>query len=104
MVEAMAAKDAARFGGLIDVAWNLKKRIDPDSTTEVIEKILRQAAPCCSAPSSWARAGADSCSSSAAPADAAKALRAELEADPPNDRARFFEFAISADGLTVTVC
>ncbi|MDD8027789.1 MAG: hypothetical protein PHI34_14905, partial [Acidobacteriota bacterium] len=33
MREAMAAKDHRAFGRLIDAAWRLNKRIDPDSTT-----------------------------------------------------------------------
>jgi hypothetical protein len=37
------------------------------------------------------------------PQDAA-AVREMLGAEPPNDRARFFEFGISRAGLVVTVC
>jgi galactokinase/mevalonate kinase-like predicted kinase len=37
------------------------------------------------------------------PEDAA-ASRTALESEPPNDRARFFDFAPSSEGLTVTVC
>jgi hypothetical protein len=31
-------------------------------------------------------------------------VRQMLEAEPPNERARFFDFDISDEGLTVTVC
>ena len=34
----------------------------------------------------------------------AHAVRAMLETDPPNERARFFDFDISREGLVVTVC
>ena len=34
----------------------------------------------------------------------ARAVRRLLEADPPNARARFFDFDISRQGLVVTVC
>ena len=37
------------------------------------------------------------------PRDAAAARRA-LEADPPNDRARFFNFSINRRGLAISVC
>lgn len=37
------------------------------------------------------------------PQDAA-AVREMLGAEPPNDRARFFDFNISRRGLVVTVC
>jgi galactokinase/mevalonate kinase-like predicted kinase len=104
MVEAMAAKDAARFGRLLNEAWNLKKRIDPESTTEVIEKILRQAAPMLLGAKLMGAGGGGFLLLFCRSGDSAKALRAELDAHPPNDRARFFEFAVSADGLAVTVC
>ena len=34
----------------------------------------------------------------------ALSVREMLEAEPPNERARFFDFDISNVGLTVTVC
>jgi len=37
------------------------------------------------------------------PEDAA-VVRRMLDTDPPNERARFFDFDISRDGLVVTVC
>ena len=36
--------------------------------------------------------------------EAASRLRENLDADPPNGRARFFDFSISSEGLVVTVC
>jgi len=36
--------------------------------------------------------------------DDSAAIRKMLEAEPPNDRARFFDFDISREGLVVTVC
>jgi fucokinase len=36
----MLKENGRRFGELIDLAWRLNKRIDPDSTTPVIEAIL----------------------------------------------------------------
>ncbi len=43
--KAMACKDIRAFGELIDLAWNLNKHIDPDSTTDVIEGILERIKP-----------------------------------------------------------
>ena len=37
------------------------------------------------------------------PADTAQ-VRQMLEKDPPNDRARFFDYGINRNGLVVTVC
>jgi hypothetical protein len=31
-------------------------------------------------------------------------VRGMLENEPPNDRARFFDFSVSTEGLVVTVC
>ena len=104
MVEAMAAKDLDRFGRLLSEAWTLKKMIDPDSTTEVIEEILRRAAPMILGAKLMGAGGGGFLLLVCRSGDSAKALRGELEAHPPNDRARFFEFDISADGLAVTVC
>ncbi len=39
------AKDIRAFGELIDLAWDLNKAIDPDSTTDVIEGILARIKP-----------------------------------------------------------
>ena len=104
MVEAMAGKDLPRFGRLLSEAWELKKRIDPDSTTAVIESILDKAGPRLIGAKLMGAGGGGFLLLVCRSAEAARALRAELEAHPPNDRARFFDFAVSADGLAVTVC
>jgi len=36
--------------------------------------------------------------------EAALSVKAMLEAEPSNERARFFDFDISDEGLVVTVC
>ena len=104
MAGAMAAKDASAFGELIDLAWNLNKRIDPDSTTDTIEAILETIASHISgAKLLGAGGGGFLLIAGKSPADAA-AVRRILETNPPNDRARFFDFAVSDEGLAVTVC
>jgi hypothetical protein len=37
-------------------------------------------------------------------AEDATAVRGMLEREPPNDKARFFDYSISRTGLVVTVC
>jgi galactokinase/mevalonate kinase-like predicted kinase len=104
MAEAMASKDMRRFGELINVAWNLNKDIDPDSTTDEIEAILERIRPYMfGAKLLGAGGGGFLLIVSKSPADAAT-IRAVLEARPPNDRARFFGFEISGEGLSVTTC
>lgn len=104
MANAMSAKDIRAFGELIDLAWNLNKAIDPDSTTDVIEGILARVKPQIHGAKLLGAGGGGFllivCRS---PEDAA-ASRKTLESEPPNDRARFFDFATSSEGLAVTVC
>jgi len=104
MTEAMAAKDMRRFGELIDLAWRLNKRIDPDSTTPVIEGILgRIKKHVRGAKLLGAGGGGFLLIVAKSPEDAARIRRILTEA-PPNSRARFFEYDISREGLNVTVC
>jgi fucokinase len=104
MVEAMAGKDLERFGELVDAAWNLNKRIDPDSSTEVIEDILAGIRPhVFGAKLLGAGGGGFLLIVCRSPQDAGAVRRLLLE-NPPNDRARFFDYEISQTGLAVTVC
>lgn len=104
MAEAMAGKDIVLFGRRLGQAWDLKKRIDPDSTTEVIEDILRRAEPEILGAKLMGAGGGGFLLLVGRSTDSARKLRTELEAHPPNDRARFFDFEISTEGLAVTVC
>ena len=104
MVEAMAAKDISRFGALVETAWELKKEIDPDSTNDVIEGILARARPHIDGAAILGAGGGGFLLFVAGSAGEAAALRTRLEKDPPNDRARFFDFRVSDEGLAVTTC
>ncbi|MEW5901118.1 MAG: L-fucokinase, partial [Acidobacteriota bacterium] len=104
LVEAMAGKDIRRFGELIEMGWNLKKEIDPDSTTEIIEEILRRARPRMHGATVLGAGGGGFLLIVCTSADDGRAVREELEKNPPNDRARFFGFEVSSEGLAVTVC
>ncbi|MCJ7544503.1 MAG: hypothetical protein MUP47_08075, partial [Phycisphaerae bacterium] len=104
VAQAMASKDPVGFGELIDVAWRLNKALDPDSSNEQIEHLLRRVHPYIHGAKLLGAGGGGFllmvCKS---PADAL-AIRQLLEADPPNERARFFDFDVSTEGLVVTVC
>ena len=96
-------KDIAQFGCLIDTAWQLNKRLDPNSSNEEIETLLTRVRPhIYGAKLLGAGGGGFLLMVSKSHADAAT-IRQMLEADPPNERARFFEYNVSSEGLVVTV-
>ncbi len=45
MTEAVARKDLPEFGRLIDIAWQLNKQLDPNSSTVAIEALLERLRP-----------------------------------------------------------
>ena len=104
MREAMSAKDAGEFGRLIDVAWNLNKRIDPDSSTPEIERILGRIGPRIRGAKLLGAGGGGFLLIVGKTPEDARAIRRTLTNDAPNPRARFFDYQISRQGLTVTVC
>jgi galactokinase/mevalonate kinase-like predicted kinase len=96
-------KDIALFGGLIDAAWQLNKRLDPNSSNDDIEALLARVRPhVYGAKLLGAGGGGFLLMVCRSPADAAT-VRRMLEADPPNERARFFDYNVSGEGLVVTV-
>jgi galactokinase/mevalonate kinase-like predicted kinase len=103
-MDAMSRKDMRRFGACIDLAWKLNLRLDPDSTTPAVEKILDRFRPYMYG-AKLMGAGAGGfllvvCKS----VEHAVSARRDLENDPPNPLARFVDFGISSVGLEVTVC
>lgn len=102
--EAMAEKDLGAFGERVDEAWRLNKALDPNSSSDEIEALLARVAPhLAGAKLLGAGGGGFLLMVCRSPGDAAS-VRTMLEAEPANDRARFFDFGISTDGLVVTVC
>jgi galactokinase/mevalonate kinase-like predicted kinase len=102
MADAIARKDMSTFGKMIDHAWRLNKRLDPNSTNEEIERLLARVRPhLFGAKLLGAGGGGFLLMVCQSPEDAA-AVRRMLEKEPPNPRARFFDFAVSDQGLAVT--
>jgi len=104
VADALAGKDIAKFGYLLDVAWQLNKQLDPNSSNDDIESLFERVRPFVYGGKLLGAGGGGFmlmiCRS---PGDASS-VRKMLEAEPPNERARFFDFDISRDGLAVTVC
>ena len=104
VADAMARKDLQALGHALATAWDLKKQIDPGSTNEAIEALLERMAPYVHGVKLMGAGGGGFLLVVCRSEEDSKQLRDELESNPPNDRARFFDFGISAEGLVVTVC
>ncbi len=104
MAEAMGMRDMARFGGLLDLAWGLNVDLDPDHSTPVIEALRERIKPYALGSKLLGAGGGGFLLIACPTAADAAAVRRMLDADPPNDKARFFEFSINRTGLVVTVC
>ncbi len=104
VAEAMSRKDLPEYGRLLSAAWELNKQLDPDSSNPQVEDLLARVAPHIHGGKLLGAGGGGFllmlCKS---PADAA-AVREMLDRDPPNPRARFFDFDVNTAGLVVTVC
>ena len=104
MAQAMGERDMRRFGELIDVAWRLNVDLDPDHSTPVIEGLRRRIAPHIYGAKLLGAGGGGFLLIVCRSAQDAEKVRRMLETDPPNDKARFFAYSISREGLVVTVC
>jgi fucokinase / fucose-1-phosphate guanylyltransferase len=103
VADALVRKDIATFGHLIDVAWQLNKQLDPNSSTEQIESLFERVRPFVYGAKLLGAGGGGFMLMVCKSGRDARSLQEMLEAHPPNDRARFCEFDVSNEGLTVTV-
>jgi galactokinase/mevalonate kinase-like predicted kinase len=101
---AMARKDAAEFGHYVNVAWRLQQELCQDVTNESIESLMARVRPHVHGMRiSGAGSGGFLMMICKSPGDAAS-VRAMLDAEPLNERSRFFDFEINHAGLEVTTC
>jgi len=102
--ETLVRKDIERFGHLVDVAWDLNKRLDPNSTNDEIELLFERVRPFVYGAKLLGAGGGGFMLMICKSPDDTTSVRGMLEAEPPNERARFFNFDVSETGLAVTVC
>ncbi len=104
VADAMSRKDLPSFGRLIAEAWQLNKQLDPESSNERIEQLLSRVEDRLLGAKLLGAGGGGFLLMVCRSPEHAQSVRKELTDDPPNDLARFFDFAISDQGLVVTVC
>ena len=101
--QALICRDIEMFGGLIDVAWQLNKQLDPNSSNDEIELLFERVSPFVYGAKLLGAGGGGFMLMICKSSDDASSIRKMLDDEPPNERARFFDFDISSEGLTVTV-
>ena len=104
MAEAISRKDLAQFGRLVDRVWGLNKRLDPNSTTPEIEHLLQRVRPHIWGAKLLGAGGGGFVLLVCKSRQAADHVRENLDQNPPNDLARFFDFAVSPEGLRLSTC
>ncbi len=104
VAEAMSRKDLARFGKLIDTAWELNKQLDPDSTNRNIEELIGRIKSHIYGAKLLGAGGGGFLFMVCKSVEDASTIKKILQSEPQNNRARFFDFNVNRDGLVVTVC
>ena len=104
MAEVISKKDIAEFGRLVDQVWSLNKQLDPNSTTREIEDLLDRARPHIWGAKLLGAGGGGFLLLICRSPEAANRVRTDFDRNPPNNLARFFDFAVSNEGLQLSTC
>jgi galactokinase/mevalonate kinase-like predicted kinase len=102
--DALARRDYAEFGKLVGWAWDLNKQLDASSTTEEIECLLERIGRFIHGAKLSGAGGGGFLVLVCKSEEDATGLKAELRRHPLNEKARFFDFEMSNQGLAVNVC
>jgi galactokinase/mevalonate kinase-like predicted kinase len=102
--EALSRKDMRAFGQLVDATWQLNKQLDPNSSNEQVEDLFSIIQPHIDGAKLLGAGGGGFLLMVCKSPEDAEQIRVKLDADPVNERARFFDYDINPDGLVVTVC
>jgi galactokinase/mevalonate kinase-like predicted kinase len=101
--EALSRKDMAGFGALVSRAWELNKELDPNSSNDEVEALLQRIRPYCFGAKLLGAGGGGFLLMICKSAQDAQRIRNDLETNPSNERARFFDYNVNPKGLVVTV-
>ncbi|MFA7237888.1 MAG: hypothetical protein WC058_13575, partial [Phycisphaeraceae bacterium] len=82
--------------------WELKKALDPGSTTPMLQKLIGSVNRWCEATLLPGAGGGGFVFMIARDQEAVGKIRRQLERNRPNEHARFFDFALDSTGLKVT--
>lgn len=91
------------FGLKIAQAWKLNKRLDKGQSTEKIEAILRKIEKFILGAKLLGAGGGGFLFIVAKDIESCKQVKKILTTNPPNERARFFDFDVDPQGMRVTV-
>ncbi|MCG3124090.1 MAG: hypothetical protein GIKADHBN_02531 [Phycisphaerales bacterium] len=100
---ALAGGDINSFAACVSRNWEFKKRLDPGSTNEKVEAIIRPVSKYLSGYEMPGAGGGGFWYMIARDEDAARRVRRVLNDRPANGLARFFEFEIDQRGLGISV-
>jgi len=101
---AISRKYLSTFGHVVSTAWQLNKQLDPNSTNNDVDSLLSKIQPYVFGSKLLGAGGGGFLLMVCKSLKDAERLRTMLESEPPNDRARFFDYDVNPAGLVVTVC
>ena len=104
IADTLSRKDLKGFGRLVGTAWELNKQLDPNSTNPEVDALFDRVSPHIHGAKLLGAGGGGFMLMVCKSPDHARRLKAELDSEPTNDRARFFDYSVNPRGLTVTVC
>lgn len=101
--DAIQNHDAAAFAAAINGYWRDKKLLDPGSTNERVEDLIEKIKPFVSAVTLTGAGGGGFMFILAKSAGDVKRIRAALTEAAPTTTAKFYDFELSRDGLTLEI-
>lgn len=100
---AVVGGDLEEFGRTIDRVWELNKKLDPGSTNAHIETLMGRVKRHALGAKLLGAGGGGFLLAVCPDVNRAAALRADLEAEPPNELGRFFDFQVNPTGLEISL-